>query len=231
VLRLSSAIAIGCLVGACTTAPIEPSVALLAETSPPAFAGDVPLPSQDPCATFFIRAGAFSKRIAESAANLRSLIRADPFDAVETLSAVRHISALLGADRELPAVASLCDPTHGLAAPLADSQRLLSGPVGAGLDAGFGDPVRLRQAAKAIWELLPGLTKLASSVIQAAATTNLVLLAAEISDSASDPLGHLPVIQVAVAPTPTPTDGGGTTTGGGSTSGGTGSWPTWLRRA
>ena len=191
VLLVVAPIVAGCTTPAASHTPV-PMITLEPEperTEPPT--NVAPSPSPGECADAVERVGTFVVRIGTPFAELRTLILSDSFDAVATLAAMRHLSALMDVDADLVGIANAC-PSMSTLAPKIEAFRAAAGTaIAAAIAAGF-EPAGQRAAAVQMFRTLRALVRIsaANAVIADALHLHTDLL--ELPPGTTDPLGPLP---------------------------------------
>jgi hypothetical protein len=183
-LVLMAALLAGC--GTSAVASVGPAVA-----APPSTENAYPSPTPDPCRLAVERAGTFARRLAERLADLRPLLLAPRFDAARTLGVVRQVSSFIQYDADLPATLAACEATEAIAAPVADLEKRAAKPIAASLHALFA-PKGQRQAARALFKLLPAVLLVSDEVQAIAGGLAIDITPPTIPDGATAPLGQLP---------------------------------------
>jgi hypothetical protein len=184
VLVLLAVLLAGC--GTSAAASVGPAVAAQPPTE-----NAYPSPTREPCGLAVERAGTFARRLAERLAALRPLLLAPRFDAARTLGVVRQVSSFMQFDADLPAVLASCETTEAIAAHVADLEKRAAKPIAASLHALFA-PKGQRQAARALFKLLPAVLSISDEVQAVAGGLAINITPPTIPDGATDPLGQLP---------------------------------------
>lgn len=198
--RLTALAVVMAVVAACTSQG-GPSTAVPVRTIAPEPSAAL-LATPNPCLFAVTRLGTFTGRIAGDLAALRPLVVSRRFNAADTASAARMVSATLTAYDGVEQAVRACSTTADLSQRVEVLRSRAEGMLTKSLTAGLTDPRVEREAAASLLGLLPEVVALSKAAKGVADGLGVQVAVATVPKGADQPLGSLAPLP---APTPKPT--------------------------
>lgn len=202
--RLTALAVVMAVVAACTSQG-GPSTAVPVRTIAPEPSAAL-LATPNPCLFAVTRLGTFTGRMAGDLAALRPLVVSRRFNAADTASAARTVSATLTAYDGVEQAVRACSTTADLSQRVEVLRSRAEGMLTKSLTAGLTDPRVEREAAASLLGLLPEVLALSKAAKGVADGLGVQVAVASVPKGADQPLGSLaPLPTPAPTPKPSPT--------------------------